>query len=129
MENEKNEKNEHLHVCHECDFKCCYLSDWNRHITTRKHLTSVNGNNLEINGTKFVEKNNTNDFYQCDFCKKEYKSLSGLWKHKKKCSVKEETIIGNKLILKIIMENQELKELLEEKNKIILELTNFNQVG
>jgi len=132
MENEKNEKNEHLHVCHECDFKCCYLSDWNRHITTRKHLTSVNGNNLEINGTKFVEKNDTNDFYQCDFCKKEYKSLSGLWKHKKKCSGKEEKeetiIIQNEntitpeLVIEIIKQNQELQKQNNELQKQMLEV-------
>ena len=81
MENEKNEKNEHIYMCNVCDYKCSYLSDWNRHIMTRKHLVSQNGNNLEINGTKLGDKNNKNDFYKCEFCKKDYKSMSGLWKH------------------------------------------------
>ena len=89
MENEKNEKNEQLYVCINCDYKCLYLSDWNRHLNTRKHIISQNGNDLEINGTKFIEKNNS-EIYSCEICKKEYKSFSGLWKHKKKCT---ETIV------------------------------------
>ena len=134
MENEKNEKNEHFHVCNICDFKCCYLSDWNRHIKTRKHLASENGNNLEINGTKFVEKNDKNDFYQCDFCKKEYKSLSGLWKHKKKCTIENNEVnnvyeslnITPDIILNVIQQNQEFKELLIEQNKQNHELQKQN---
>ena len=112
MENEKNEKNECLYMCQLCDFKCCYLSDWNRHIKTRKHLISQNGNNLEINGTKLDEKN---DSQQCEICKKEYKSLSGLWKHKKKCA--ENNIVDSSyneiktltnLVLEVVKQNQEL---------------------
>ena len=74
MENEKNEKNEQIYVCIDCDFKCCYLSDWTRHTTTRKHK---NGTNLEINGTKSTEKNEQK--HNCNNCKKEYKTLAGLW--------------------------------------------------
>jgi hypothetical protein len=112
MENEENEENKNIKVCIKCDFKCCYLSDWNRHITTRKHLISQNGNNLEINGNKLVEKNNS---HQCEICKKEYKSLSGLWKHKKKCieinifdsSYNEIKTLTN-LVLEVVKQNQEL---------------------
>jgi hypothetical protein len=56
MENEENEENEQKFKCLCCDFKRCYLSAWNRHITTRKYLVSVNGNNLEM---KLGEKNET----------------------------------------------------------------------
>jgi hypothetical protein len=111
MENEKNEKNNVFYFCKKCDFKCFYLSDWSRHINTRKHLISENGNNLEINGTKLVEKNNS---HQCEICKKEYKSLSGLWKHKKKCievnvdsSYNEIKTLTN-LVLEVVKQNQEL---------------------
>ena len=57
METEKNEKNEGLYNCILCHYNCCYLSDWNRHLNTRKHKNSHNGNDLEINGNKFGEKN------------------------------------------------------------------------
>ena len=31
------EKNENIIICEICDYKCCYQSDWNRHMLTRKH--------------------------------------------------------------------------------------------
>ena len=114
MENEENEKNEQSYVCTNCHYKCSYLSDWNRHTSTRKHIICQNGNNLEINGNKFVEKNK-NIFHPCELCKKEYKTLSGLWKHKKKCT---ETIVFDSsyneikmltnLVLEVVKQNQEL---------------------
>ncbi len=139
MEIEKNEKNEQLYICNNCDFKCCYFSDWSRHITTRKHLVSQSGNKLEINGTKFDEKNEKNNF-QCEYCKKEYKTSSGLWKHKKKCTIEKCEKIENdeinnvcdslnitsEIILNVIQQNQEFKELLIEQNKQNHELQKQN---
>ena len=49
MEIDKNEKNEQSYICTICHYKCSYLSDWNRHTSTRKHIIRQNGNNLEIN--------------------------------------------------------------------------------
>ena len=114
MEINKNEKNEQSFVCAKCDYKCCYLSDWCRHVNTRKHIISQNVNNLEINGTKLAEKKN-NEFHLCEVCKKEYKTLSGLWKHKKKCieniiidsSYNEIKLLTN-LVLEVVKQNQEL---------------------
>jgi hypothetical protein len=80
MENEENEekksaeKNEKIYVCQMCDYKCSFLSDWNRHLSTRKHSLSVNGNLTEMKKTSNACK-----------CGKEYKSISGLWKHKNTC--------------------------------------------
>jgi len=89
MENEENEfyeKNETKYYCEVCDFKRSYISDWTRHLSTRNHLVSKNGNKMEINGNKLVEKP---DIHSCDNCKKIYKTISGLWKHKKKCFYEE----------------------------------------
>ena len=82
MENEETEENDRIYNCINCDFKCSYVCDWNRHINTRKHLVSLNGNNLEI---KLGDKNEIFGIHQCTTCNKIYKSLSGLWKHNKKC--------------------------------------------
>jgi hypothetical protein len=72
-------KNEKTFICHTCDFKCLYLSDWNRHISTRKHKLSNDGNKMDtISGNEFV-------IYECG-CGKNFKTNSGLWKHKKKCT-------------------------------------------
>ena len=53
MENEENKKNEFYepkYNCEICDFKCCYISDWKRHLSTSKHLVSKDGNKMEKNG-------------------------------------------------------------------------------
>lgn len=77
MENEEinfTQKNEQIFVCEHCDFKCCNKFNFNRHLSTRKHSDSLNGNLAEIKKTSIVCK-----------CGKEYKSMSGLWKHKNNC--------------------------------------------
>ncbi len=38
--NQKNEKNE-CFFCEPCQYKCRYISDWNRHLTRAKHLNNV----------------------------------------------------------------------------------------
>jgi hypothetical protein len=88
-ENEFYEKNESKYYCEICDYKCSYISDWTRHLSTRKHLVSKDGNKMEINGNKLGEKNENNYYHSCDNCKKIYKTMSGLWKHKKKCIYEE----------------------------------------
>lgn len=67
--------------CEECDFKCCKLCDWKRHIETKKHMYRHNGNpfsKLEIK---------KNEAHVCN-CGKKYTTNSGLWKHKKNCKQK-----------------------------------------
>ena len=79
MEIIKNAKNAKKISCIICDFNCSKQSEWSRHILTRKHILAINGNILEI---KESAKDN-----QCDICNKYYKTTSGLWKHKKKCKI------------------------------------------
>jgi hypothetical protein len=73
----------------------------------------------------------------CENCNKKYKDYSGLWRHKKKCFQKEqenitesliesENNISSDLILNIIQQNQEFKDLLLEQNKIIIEMSKNN---
>ncbi len=79
-------------ICDICDFKCCKNSNYDKHITTSKHLSSVNGYTNDI---KKEQKNP----YKCE-CGKEYNYYSGLWRHKKKCVVTnddENIILDNNL--------------------------------
>jgi len=103
--------------CEICDFKCSFMSDWERHITTGKHL-------LSHVGTKFAEKNEKS-LNKCEYCEKVYGTSSGLWKHKPKCSfndknntvVKEDNIDKDQLILMLLKQNAELiKETTDFKN-------------
>jgi hypothetical protein len=115
------EKNEKLYTCSKCNFKCSYLSDWTRHISTRKHRYSHNGNKMDTEETIFYEKNEK-IFYECN-CGKKFKTNSGLWKHKKKCLTEDEDntqfIDGinikdkDALVLHLLKQNSDLQ------NKII----------
>ena len=102
-------KNADNYCCEVCDFKCSKLSNWSTHITTRKHLTRTNLNNLEQPTCKV---------YSCKYCKKEYKARNSLWYHEIKCtsnSVKDESSdkpSDNKDILLdyLIKQNSELQK-------------------
>jgi len=111
--------------CTVCLIKCFRKSEWVRHIQTDKHKNNQNceiGNSLTTNFSPNV----------CT-CGKHYKDRAGLWRHKKKCFFintkgnteiinKEEPEISSELILNIIQQNQEFKDLLIEQNKQNLEL-------
>jgi hypothetical protein len=127
MEIAFTQKNAKEYYCECCDYKCGNKYDYGRHLSTRKHSVSVSGNQMEIKKTHFGCK-----------CGKEYKTLSGLWKHKNTCShinndVNNTNVNTNILeptnneiieIMKIQMiENQELRKLMLEQQKQILELT------
>jgi hypothetical protein len=125
MENEENEiyeKNEYLYFCKKCDFKCSYISDWTRHINTRKHLVSKEGNVMEIKNTSQHSSSNI-----CNICNRNYKSISGLWKHKKNCTEpqqnnlnanKEDIVTIKEIMTYLIKENSEMKNLMMEVIKV-----------
>ena len=72
-------KNIQNFYCEICQFKCCKKGDWNRHITTDKH----------VHRTKniiFEQKSAENDKeFICKFCQKIYTARNSLWYHEKKC--------------------------------------------
>jgi hypothetical protein len=112
--------------CENCDYKCSKQSEYNKHILTNKH--KILQNPTSIINTKT---------YMCD-CGKVYKHSSTLYAHKKNCvQIKDNTqnkiiiesennSITPELILNIIQQNQEFKDLLLEQNKTIIELSKNN---
>lgn len=59
MENEEinfTQKNAKEYRCDACDYKCCNKFDFNRHLSTRKHSDSVNGNLAEMKKTSIACK-------------------------------------------------------------------------
>jgi hypothetical protein len=115
-----------IFVCNLCDYSSSRKSQYDRHILTSKHKNLTNVNN-------FSSESSNN--FNCKKCNKNYKSRVGLWNHKKKCVIindknNEENIIepennniSPELILNIIQQNQEFKDLLLEQNKIIVEMS------
>ena len=112
--------------CKICNYYTSYSKDFNKHILTKKHISM----SQEIDGNiKEIKK-----ILNCENCDKIFKTSSGLWKHKKKCSGKINTIneddedtyqginIKDKdaLVLHLLKQNGELQ------NKIIEMASNFS---
>ena len=132
-------KNAQNFYCKSCDFKCCKNSDWERHLTTRKHKNTYNilTNITASAAESAIETNN----YVCE-CGKEYKHRQSLWHHKKTYNnncVQIETndiplidhvkiidpakIIDKDELIKYLMkENSEFKEMLIEQNKMVMNI-------
>ena len=94
--------------CEICQFFCVNKSDWMRHINTKKHKTYIEQNKKEI--------------FTCMNCQKEYYSRNGLWKHKQKCKIVNNNIKENitpELVLELIKNNNEFKNIIMEQNSTI----------
>ena len=124
----KRQKNATKFYCENCDFQCCKISDWNRHLMRPKHL---NGNNDKKMVNEDNKKNAT-PLFVCE-CGKSYKHQSGLSRHKKTPHCKKTPIINNdlsnvnaltNLVLEVVKQNQELVTLNHESQKHNQELTN-----
>ena len=126
----KNAKN---YECKKCNFICSKLSNYNQHLLTAKH-------NLKENGSKKMPKNATPS---CEFCQKKYKSRGSLLKHQQYCSMmpplldeqmhniyetnkqSKKTLdsdLDASIVSQLLQENTEIKRMLIEQNKQIIEL-------
>jgi len=135
-------------ICNCCDYVCSRKSDFNKHLLSRKHKTN---DKMMTNNSQ-----NSQETFICD-CGKEYKHRQGLWVHRKKCTFKldkeepkkdnedsekhdenlEEKIKETKNLSQLevitelfqeqLKENKELKELLIEQNKKLIELAEKSQ--
>jgi hypothetical protein len=115
--------------CEKCDYYCNKKSNYTKHLTTEKHIlcmTTSNDTTVEDNEIKLLK---------CDVCSKEFMNKSGLWKHKKKCFIKEagtpihiisdsngcntinHTNIPMELILEVIKQSKEIQNVLVEQTK------------
>ena len=76
MDNEKSQKIAKVFSCEKCHYACCNKYDYNKHLSTRKHLADNNDNEK----SQKVAISHT-----CANCARIYKHQSGLCKHKKTC--------------------------------------------
>ncbi len=67
--NDKFSKILHKFNCEKCNYGCSKKGDFNKHIRSAKHNAETVGND-----------------YSCSNCAKNFKTRSGLWKHKKSCT-------------------------------------------
>ena len=146
METKKSLKKSLVFVCKVCDYNTCKKSDFDKHLSTRKHDGMVTMETMETKKSQKVAQHN-----MCNKCKKVYNTRSGLWKHMKICdyitnvsvlssegyekeesSVKIDNLynIPNKdeLLLKLIKDNDEMMKIIkgqqEQINSIIPKIGN-----
>jgi hypothetical protein len=109
-------------MCDKCDFKCSKQSNYEKHLTTRKHKN--NYNELQIEEEKMPKK------YDC-ICGKMYNHRQGLYVHKKKCDYKppkKHKLYEKDDIVDVLMkENHEFKNIIIEVVKNNAELQKQNQ--
>ena len=68
------------YICECCHYTTSRKHNYNKHISTRKHLKLTKGNFRKPKETK-------KGVFICHFCEKIFKSKSGRWKHLKKCGM------------------------------------------
>ena len=143
---EKDPKNAADFLCEPCNFKCCKLSNWSKHIATRKHLDikqkgpekcqkfvcekcdvtcfKLSKWNRHISTIKHQicdkrpEKCQT--IFACSKCKKEYKSETSKLRHENKCTLVYAGIIERLLVdnQRIVSDNNELRNFIMDQSKV-----------
>jgi len=118
-----NEKLSVKYECKECNYITQYKSDLIKHQSTKRHLKLSQPNNFVTN--------------KCNHCDKEFSTLSGLWKHRKSCSISNEHTVSSdapslltftkgtcgssdipiELVLEVIKQSKEVQNVLIEQNK------------
>ena len=106
-------KNDKKYYCKNCNFTTCKKTNYEIHLQTQKHIRNILA----------TEKN-----ILCENCNKSYINRTGLWRHKKKCTIikeqniheKNDDLTDKQLIMMLIKENNEIKNLMIEafKNEI-----------
>ncbi len=106
--------------CIPCDYYTDRKSNLDNHFNSLRHLKEINGNLL---------KQIKQEDHKCENCGKEYKTNAGLWKHKKTCNnqkycqpinaVQPGTQITTELVMELIKDNKEMKQIILEQNNTI----------
>jgi hypothetical protein len=130
----KNAEKCRIFLCNNCNFVCSKQSNYDKHVSTLKHKIRTNTNEYE-------QKNAEKKSYDCQ-CRKSYKHASSLWNHKAKCDFLQNNSDENhyensnnqlqiavekpeitQIILELVRENKELKTMLVEQHKTMIELS------
>jgi hypothetical protein len=110
--------------CKTCDYNTNKQSKFNEHLSTTKHKKITL--DYQTTASPAQIKNNLSS-HVCR-CGKSYKFKQGLHKHKKTCDdAKQVNVVNeassNLIILELLQQNNEFKEMLIEQNKNMLELS------
>jgi len=110
--------------CETCNYICFKNSDYIKHCKTVKHNKRV---------TTGIQPEKSPIIYACS-CGKEYNHRASLWNHKQKCKgvVQEQTQVpppvDSSLVIELLKQNQEFKELMIEQHKRMTEQATNNNI-
>ena len=140
MESEKSfSKDAQKFFCTVCDYTTCKKSSYAKHLLAAKHIMATQ---TTIKTTEMQHEKVLTDKYKCD-CGKEYIHHSSIWKHKQKCKwnpeiecniIKQEilpvtdasnNIISGELVIELLKQNNEFRELLKDQNKQMMEQSKY----
>ena len=112
--------------CIICDYNTSRKCNYDKHITTAKHINTIFSNKKVAKVAKVAKISSKNI---CNICNNLYSDRSGLWRHKRKCT-KNETISINKpesqeqdtftpnMFMEMMKQNNELtKQIIELSSK------------
>jgi hypothetical protein len=121
MDTYKSINKQETFFCEKCNYKTQTKCNFNKHLLTAKHLDIIKDTKKSIKedkSIKVVNKEEAPKKFACE-CGSIYRYSQGLSKHKMKCTfvptIKTEPVkndINPSLVLEIIKENQEFKELI-----------------
>jgi len=105
-------------TCDKCCFETRNKKDYNRHLLTRKHIRETSGTII------------THSSFVCGNCSKQFKSRSGVWKHRNNCKDVEPDqtqvaqvppTVDSSLLIELLKQNQEFKEMMIEQHKRMID--------
>ena len=108
-------------LCSQCNFECSKLSNFNKHLSTRKHKMLTNVDNF--GAVDAIEQK----VFEC-CCGNKYKYRQSFFVHKKKCKYinthQEIDITDSNIIIQLLKQNDDFKNLIIEQNKTIFDQNN-----
>ena len=114
-------------ICKDCDYNTCRKSQYQRHVLTLKHKNT---------DKPLTNTDMSSSYSHICHCGKKYKHRQSLFSHKKSClkTIEHDNNCLNQeitpeLILNIIQQNQEFKDMLLEQSKMICEMSKSNAVS
>ena len=99
--------------CDYCNYTTIRKYNFNLHIESNKHKNNANNNENNV----YLAK--TSKTYNCNSCNKFFHDRAGLWRHKKKCGLNNQTenhksiLDKDELIITLLKQNAELLEIVK----------------
>ena len=111
VDNKSSQKVATKYHCKNCDYTTCKLSNWKKHIKTKKHMDNKDSSRITKSSQKVAKSSSEPKKWTCA-CGKSYKYASGYSKHKSKCTFIHEEETENVII--VHQEKKELHEMTKE---------------